>query len=558
MKKLLSVLLSMIVILGCIAPMASASDQGATIPSEHPIIYISGDSIPIAYHDEKGNVKEFCIDTTLDMFKSDDDSNSNILESAANILLPFILEGIASGKWDNYYKAVYNEISDAMGPVQLDNDGNAKEGTGITEEQKQYMEHVQTFDNRWKGGYHEKDSYRFYYDWRLDPEINADALYNYIQGVKKATGFSKIGISARCLGCNVLMCYIDKYGTDDLQGVGIDVATSMGAEFISGLISGQFGIDGNSISRFITDMTYFWGRESDLTEFASTLIDLLDNTGALDGLSKAGLDKIYNQIEYGIISALSLSLMMTYPGYWALVTEADFPSAMRYVFGKENDPKRTEYAGLIEKITHYNDNFKPRIKEIYSKLSKDGVNTCIISKYGIQMTPTLAKGDIIGDQYCSAYSSSLGATTSTIYTTLSDEYIENAEKNGTAKYISPDKQIDASTCLFPDNTWFLKGVFHGYYSNHESDLIVKVINADHQITVGELEEYPQYMVYFANEKRFEPMTEENCHNEFWAADEKIDNPQTKFEKLFSFIQSLLKWLKVAFKLISANLGADAA
>lgn len=56
--------------------------------------------------------------------------------------------------------------------------------------------------------------------------------------------------------------------------------------------------------------------------------------------------------------------------------------------------------------------------------------------------------------------SSLGATVSKIGTAFSDEYIESRKALGYEKYISPDRQTDASTCVFPEYTWFLKNAIH--------------------------------------------------------------------------------------------------
>ncbi|MGN1117410.1 MAG: hypothetical protein ACI4RU_02260, partial [Acutalibacteraceae bacterium] len=181
-------------------------------------------------------------------------------------------------------------------------------------------------------------------------------------------------------------------------------------------------------------------------------------------------------------------------------------------------------------------------------LEENGTNICIISKYGNQMVPVLKDGSLVGDEYVSAYRSSFGATTSNIYTTLSDEYIAQQNEKGLGRYISPDKQIDASTCLFPDYTWFFKGVSHGHYTRAEVDLLMTVIDADRQLTIDDFD-WTQFVVFDYETEIAEPMTEENCHNEYWEADETIDHPQTKQEKLISFLKSLFKWIKSLFELI---------
>lgn len=50
------------------------------------------------------------------------------------------------------------------------------------------------------------------------------------------------------------------------------------------------------------------------------------------------------------------------------------------------------------------------------------------------------------------------------------------------------------------------------------------------------------------------MTEENCHNESWKADEKLEKPQTKAERLISFLRSILNWFKTLFETLTKKRG----
>lgn len=546
MKKLVSIILSVILIIGTVVP-AFAGDLDGDVRSSVPIIYISGDSNVLAYDNE---TKTFDISNMLSIFKNSEDGN--ISEAAFNILYPFILKGIVSDDWDDYYDAVYKEISDVYKPIMLDENGDPNTDCGLPQWQKDDLKRAMTQDRADANGNYAERTYWFYYDWRLDPIEIADQLNDYIEGVKKATGHDKVSISVRCLGCNVVLAYIQKYSTKSLKGVGFDVSTSMGADFLSGVLSGEFGIDGNSISRLVTDLSERHDFYTDIIRFATSTINLLESVGVIDTLTDVARAKLYSKIEYGIISALARATFMTFPGYWAVVEADDFDKALTYVFGKEGSENRVKYKGLIDKITHYNDTIKKNIYPIMQKLEDDGVNICILSKYGVQMVPCLKDGSILGDEYVSVYNSSFGATTSTLYDTLSDDYIQAQVEKGLGRYISPDKQIDASTCLFPDYTWFLKGVSHGHYTRQEVNLIIKVTDADKQLTVDDFD-LTQFAVYDKATDGVEPMTEENCHNEYWTADEKVDRPQTEEEKEQSMLKNLFDWIANLFKLFAALL-----
>ena len=550
MKKLISVLLSLcILFVGMPSVLAADIEKSGTCVD--PVIYIGGDSNLLYYDNDS---KAFSIDEIFGLLKSDEgESNkSKIYEATASILLPFILEGIAFDKWDNYYAAVEKEIGEMFEPVKLDENGNIPEtsdcgiGNAALAEKKWKM----STDLKDGNGRYQENAYRYIYDWRLDPIELADDLHEYIEGIKAATGRSKVSITCKCLGTNVVLAYINKYGTESLKGVGIDVATSNGADFLSGMVSGDFTIDGGGLNRLLSDLEY--NGDISVHPLIKATIDLLVNTGVWSSMTATARNLLYARIEYGIISALGTSTMMTFPCYWALVTTEDFDSALDYVFGKEGSEKRTKYAGLIEKVTVYNETIKKHVNDIIRSTQvpgKDGktVNLCIVSKYGTQMLPvTKEGGGVVGDYYVSANKSSFGATTSTIYDTLSEEYIAERVAQGKGKYISPDKQIDASTCLYPDYTWFIKGGAHGFYSADERDLLLTVIDADKQLCIDDFD-WTQYIVFDQKNRVSEPMTEENCNNERWKADEKLEKPQTKAERLISFLRSLLNWFKTLFQ-----------
>lgn len=557
MKKIVSVLLTLCLVLSCV-PVALAVEPIEVC--DDPVIYIAGDSGRIYYDND---TKYFSIDDVFGLIDGngteDVDKKSKIYETTAKILLPFILEGIAFDKWDNYYAAVENEIGEMFAPVVLDENGNVPAGSdcGIGNVNKVDRIRKMTTDLADANGKYGERTYQYSYDWRLDPIELADDLHEYIEGVKKATGRDRVSITTKCLGTNVVLAYINKYGTDSIKGLGIDVATSNGADFLSGIVSGDFTIDGGALVRLANDLEN--SGNISVHPLIKATVELLSNTGVLNTLTATARKLIYAKIEYGIISALGTSTMMTFPCYWALVTTEDFDSALDYVFGKEGSKKREKYAGLIEKVTFYNETIKKHVNDILRSTQvpgKDGkkVNLCIITKYGTQMLPvTKSHSGVVGDYYVSANKSSFGATTSTIYDTLSDEYIAQRIAQGKGKYISPDKQIDASTCLYPDYTWFIKGCEHGFFPWDETKLLLTVMDADRQLTIDDFH-WTQYMVFDYATRTCSTMTEENCHNESWKADEKLEKPQTKAERLISFLRSILNWFKTLFETLTKKRG----
>ncbi|MGN1118162.1 MAG: hypothetical protein ACI4RU_06080, partial [Acutalibacteraceae bacterium] len=108
--------------------------------------------------------------------------------------------------------------------------------------------------------------------------------------------------------------------------------------------------------------------------------------------------------------------------------------------------------------------------------------------------------------------------------------------------------IDASTCLFPEYTWFVKNASHSDRTNGEYDILYTVMRADRQLTVDDFG-YTQFMVYDNETKTMMPMTEENCDTYNWTANSKEDNPQNKDEWVAALIASFVRWLGVLIKII---------
>ena len=237
-------------------------------------------------------------------------------------------------------------------------------------------------------------------------------------------------------------------------------------------------------------------------------------------------------------SALALSTLATMPGYWSCVSREDFDGALLYVFGKEGSAKRKTYAGLIQKIQAYHDEVQVGMDDMLLRFAADGGKVAVIAKYGSQLMPMCDSRNALADSYVSVHRASLGATTSLLYQTLDDSYIASRQAAGYGNYISPDRQVDASTCLFPDSTWFLKGVRHDSWTLTETAIAYTVATADVQYTVHDFD-LAQFLVRVDDQ---EPvvMTAENCQVEKW---EKNDPAALSFsERLNRFFVTLRRVL----------------
>lgn len=561
MKKVISVLLAMLMLFStCVVGVVAIGDIDKptnqiivhSSRSQIPVIRILGDGEPL--YNEKQEKIVHIRSLTFGSSSDEEDDDSDILSSVANVLLPFLIDGLLNDEWDAYYENLQKEISEIFSEIRLDNNGEVTNNTGISEARKKEMAGYLARDAKKENnkGYYAINDYRFWYDWRLDPIYTAGLLNTYIQEVKKATGCPKVSIMASCLGTIVTTTYINLYGTDDLHGVGFTGAVSGGAEALSEAISGKFDIDGYAISRTLIDSDYIG--EFNVDKFITSSIDLLSATGVFDYLEEGVKETLYAKLVEGVTSALALSTLFTFPIYWAAVSPEDYDDALLYVFGPDGSEKRTTYAGLIEKIETYNREIRSEYDATIKSIGENGVKFGAVSKYGFQILPICQSYDVVSDQFVSVKHSSFGATTSTIFDTLTDDYIAERVAAGKGDYISPDKKIDASTCAYPESTWFMKNVSHSEYTTFERKLLYDVITApgDTVITCGDTVndlKYSRFLVYDYETDIMTTMTEENCNTENWEADKGTEEPQTIFEKILVRLTAFFNWIASLFNFL---------
>lgn len=553
MKKIISVLLTVIMLFAVMAPAASAAD--AKVRDLTPIVYIRGNGEPL--YDENGDEipVEFA-DLFDENIVSEEEgiTKDKLIESCANILLPFLAEGLLMDKWDNYGKAIYDEFSPLFEKATLDGDGNPKYGTGVSQEvlaKSEYNANNIDFKDPDVLGWYRLGQYDFCYDWRLSPYDHVDRLHEYILDVMETTGSDGICIAARCLGGSLLHAYLDVYGhLGHVKRVFYGEVLANGSAYVSQSFSGKFDFDAQHLQIYLKHMEE--NNQIELTEMASEIVtrtmDLFVQTNVV-GTVLGGVEDLYDKLYQALMPALLLSTgMATMPNYWASVYEEDMDEALDLIFGKEGTERRKEYAGAIEKIQRYRENITSDLTGFYDRISKDyGIGVGVLAKYGYLSMPIIEDYDELSDTLIGLKDASFGATCSTATTTLSDEYIAEriAENPENAKYISLDKMVDVSTCYFPETTWIVKNSVHS--TSWIFDELSVHFLSHKNLTVHNDSRVAQFSVFDKSTSWsgcfVTPMTEENCDSFDWLSVAET-NPTTATR-----LASFMKWLTMIFNLI---------
>ncbi len=304
------------------------------------------------------------------------------------------------------------------------------------------------------------------------------------------------------------MAYLSAYGHEKVNKIFFNTTASNGYILASACFSGEMEFNAKELNAFLKNNPNFSLESLDLSALSSgedllaLLQAFLDASSAVPGLDPAGalVNRLYADLIREMIPDILLVSYGTFPGVWAMVDNAHFDAAVKYVFaGRE-----AEYAGLIDRITYYHENVSLKTEELLRACEADGIQVGCVTKYGYPSLPLCKEAEMLSDGHALVSEVSFGATTSTHSGTLSDAYIASHD----AKYISADKKIDASTCMFRDTSWFVGNLEHQYFP-YLLDYLTQAYFLADEMTVDTNPAYPQFMV-FNPAYSLDPLTEENA------------------------------------------------
>ncbi len=550
MKKLISVLLATVMLFAVMAPMASANDG----LEKTPVIYIRGNGEAL-YNDDGTPLKATLDDISLGGDgEGEGISKDVIVETAVNILKPFVLEGMLFDKWDNYGQAIYDEISPLFENAELDYDGNPKNGSGAAPSAIDFCDN-RLAHSAWE--YNNNYEYPFTYDWRLSPYDLIERLDNFVNNIIKATGKTQVSIYARCLGGGLLMAYLDyldeKGDLGKIKNVLFCDVLSNEATVISKAFSGQVEFDAKLVERYAGQLD-FCGRTNQgvgfvfsdlLNEIVTKTMDFFNQINVTD----KALDEVevlYEKLYKALIPAVChASGMATQINYWTCVSEEDMDAALDLIFCEEGSEVRTKYAGLISKIEKYREKVGSDLDGFYDMLDENGIHYGFVAKYGFINAPFTKDADLPSDGLVSLTHAAYGATTAPVGETLPESLISQRVAEGKGDYISADKMVDLSTARSPETIWVFKNAHHNTFTEY-TDIIYGFLRGTEE-TVDTLTGGVHYMVFDNNTKTYAPMTEDNCGDlEFITRPEEEPTTETRLVSFMRFFTMILDFFKKIF------------
>lgn len=495
-KKVIAVLLSVLMALS-VMPIAFA--ETISFSQNCPYIFIHGYAANTIYDDPSDP------DSRM-LFPPSTENIIKAVENAAPALCAYLIN--EDGKM--LADAVVPLVQELFGNFGLDRDGNPIGNSGI-----RYKEVPSLITAESK--------LDFEYDWRLDPIEIASQLNDFINMVCEKSGCDKVAIMAHSFGGVVAISYAAIYGTDKIQGIVMNSTAIRGETYTGELMTNEFKLSVEGIEAYLR----YALNENDYNELINGIVSLLADKGLLDFV-KEFADKIIADAYDEVMGRAVFPMFAYMPSIWAMIPDEYMQSSLDFVFNGRFAEKGYDYTALKGKINTYNTVVRANREDILTSLEKNG-HFGVYVRYGFSSIPITPSWESLSDGVIDAKYASYGATTAEYGKILSPEYLEGKDK----KYISPDKTLDASTCMFPEKTWFVKNFGHTA-SQLLPALTMAILYADKEVTVDTYEDYPRFIIYNSDET-FTPQTE--------------DDTLSPIERAVLFFKQLIRLIKTLFSKI---------
>lgn len=526
LKKILAVIL-------CAVLVFSLSAVSFAAEKTEPVIVVSGlASFPL-YDGETGE----------QVFAP---SAKAIMGVVGESILP-LTKSLLSGDWnyfaDKCFKKIYNGLFEIIScdekgnplhsikaptfPLSVDNYPEILENENDEDEQGIAKALAARF-----GG---DNVYYFNYDWRLDPLETADGLKAFIDNVKQEKNCKKVTLVPCSMGGVVANSYLYKYGNADVSKIVYCLVASKGIDLVGELFTKQLEIN----TDLLLERLFSFERGEIFTQ---TLVSLLQTgveitpalSKAIDGFVASFLEAT-NDRAYNEILSVSFASM---PGMWSFCPDEYYERAKAEMFPNGADED------FIRRLDEYHNNVQNQAGTLMKNAKESGTAVYITASYGYVGFPVTEKGWEQSDCLIETKNESFGATCALYGENLGENYKPAATvcKDETHTHLSTDGIIDASSCLFPEQTWFIKYMKHvGFRNNTQaSELLLWLVGSGEEVSVNSENGYPQFSEFNNTTGKLSSLTGSEIKHSI------LDEHSSFLSRLFEFFKNLYSTIQNLF------------
>ena len=429
----------------------------------------------------------------------------DILELVKEVA-PAIVEFLAIRNYDRLADAIIEPCKKALCKANLDENGNAIGDSGV------YFKYPD------RDTITKTSKLNFNYDWRLDPLQSAAELNDFINYVLDASGAEQVVLECHSFGGVVTETYTSVYGSSKLRSVCYNTSAIFGESYTGELLSGMIDIRAEALTEYLKCLL----GQSEYKKLTDGIFDILYDAGVTEDICDLGNDIVENIGEEAIKEVVA-PMFSGWLSIWAMIPDEYFDACYEYIFNDVYGDNGADHKGLVEKINSYNISIRPYKTQTLVQQNEE-INLYVISRYGYTSVPLVPSWNVMSDSVVDTANSSFGAICAPYNSVLNDTYLES---NKDSKYINPDRTIDSSAALFPDQTWFIKGLQHAACPDGLDDLAYDLLYFKGQADIESFDNYPQYLTYdWQNDTIVKSVSEEKTSLSF-------------FDRIIAFFKELI-------------------
>lgn len=538
-KRTLSIVLSVIMLISCVVSVLAASEKDLI----YPVIIVGGiDANPLVSDPNTENAGV--------VFPPDDVEISYYIGK----LITLMNTAIATNDYDEILNYTYSWVYPIMEKISMNNDGtNRSNNVGVTKytHSLSYYRTDEELVSKVAGtlgkGMAEKIGYNniyvFQYDWRLDPFENADNLAQFVSDVKKMSHMDKVSIVAEGYGANVAVTYLSSHSDTAYKDVTRFVtvgSTFMGTSLIGDLFTGNIIVKDSSFSypnnvgygqfQYLTSAFIRWTNDfsdNPITAFSTWLTNYILNG---EWETQAYIINIMTMMGHTITKMYDKYLrdmLRNYLGLWSMVPLEYYDDAIEYMFMDQEEPN----AKLVKKIEAYK-KLQANGSKILQDAQKAGMDVSVVSLWDLQLLPIgndymsssagndeidpsidmanelyglSAQSDGVVDTYYSSFGAYCTSLNDVGRATLHKQIADTDHNHLSKNYDKLDPKhklgavahyIDASTCALPENTYFIRNMKHGTFEEGSNSIdFITWLACTEDTSINSKYQYSQFMYY---------------------------------------------------------------
>ena len=326
-----------------------------------------------------------------------------------------------------------------------------------------------------------EESLRFIYDWRDDPFVSAAQLHDFINYVTDVCGCERVALECHSYAGVVTLTYLSEYGTDKVQSVCFNATAVYGATFAGELMCGKMQLSADALTAYLEGIF----DQKEYEALLRALVSLADDIGGIRFLVNF-LNDMFINLNDRIWTESILPVFDNWPSIWSMVPDDKLAEA--YAFSRSTIRSAdTEDDRVFFSKTERFDRQVRRNREAILRQVNDNCNLYVIARYGYPGVPLGEVWQSNSDGVLDTQSESFGATCRPY---AFSEPISHPEK-----LVAPSGAIDASTCLFPMQTWFVRSYKHTQKDPSMEEFTRELLLSPTQLTIYSLENFPQFLYY---------------------------------------------------------------